>query len=67
VEAVVRNDAAGEGQVSVNVRLHDAAGRTFQKEQSLNLRRREQVMLVVDIEAPAGTYRADVDVRYPPE
>jgi hypothetical protein len=68
VEAVVRNEARGAGEVSVEIRLHDVvSGRTIQQVRQLQLRGRDQLTLVVDIEAPASTYRADVRATYPPQ
>jgi len=68
VEALVWNEAGGEGEISVEIRLQDvSSGRTIQQERQLQLRGRDRVTLVVDVAAPAATYRADVRAEYPPQ
>jgi hypothetical protein len=68
VQAVVRNEVRGEGQVSIDIRLREVgSGRTIQQQQQLELRGREQLTLVVDIEAPPSTYRAEVNAQFPPQ
>jgi hypothetical protein len=67
VQATVRNQGPGHGQVSVSVRLVDpAAQQTYQEDRKLALEAHETTRLVAEIHAPPGDYVPRVEVEYPP-
>lgn len=67
VEAKLVNRARGQGQVEVTVRLSDKrTGHVIEQERNVELRGRESVELVADVEAPLGDYTAEVVAKYPP-
>ncbi len=67
VEALIQNRSWGEGEVALTLRLHDPAnGRTIQTDRKVALRGNETTLLVTEIQAPPGTYRAEVEATYPP-
>jgi len=67
VSLVVTNHGSGEGQVEVDVRLHEQKqGAIYFADKKLNLRGHESVHLRVDVDAPPGDYTAEVEIHYPP-
>jgi uncharacterized protein (DUF58 family) len=67
VEAVVRNTRRGHGEVVVNARLHDrASGLSARADREVTLGAHETVLVVVDVQAPRGSYVPEVTVEYPP-
>ncbi|MBI3967172.1 MAG: hypothetical protein HY329_16180 [Chloroflexi bacterium] len=67
VEATVRNDRSGEGQIEVKVRLREkTSGHTVQQELKADLKSNEQTLIVAELKAPAGSYTPEVEVEYPP-
>lgn len=68
VEATVRNRRDGEGQAQITVRLRDqSSGRTVQEQKNVNFASKETTLVVVDVDAPAGSYKPEVDASYPPQ
>lgn len=67
VALTVRNEGSGEGQVDVNVRLHEKSKQaTYFADQKLNLKSHENVQVIVSVPAPPGDYTAEVEAEYPP-
>lgn len=67
VSLVVQNQGSGEGQIEVNVRLHEKnRNETYFADKKVDLRGHENVHLIVSISAPPGDYAAEVDAVYPP-
>jgi hypothetical protein len=63
----VKNDGSGEGQVEVNVRLHEKNQQaTYFADQKLNLKSHEIVHVIVSVPAPPGDYAAEATAEYPP-
>lgn len=68
VEALVRNRSRGEGEIELQLELRDkSSGPPIESERTLELAGHEVTLVVTDVEAPPGDYRADVQARYPPE
>jgi hypothetical protein len=68
LNATIRNDGPGHGEVRVTFRLIDAASdAAFQKGEHVQLERNETARVVVEISAPPATYRSEVVADYPPE
>lgn len=67
VSLVVRNQGTGEGQVEVDIWLHEKKrNETYFADRKVNLRSHESVHLIVDVQAPPGEYVAEVKAQYPP-
>jgi hypothetical protein len=67
VQATVRNDGPGHGEVRVTFRLRDpASGEAYQDDETVQLDRGETARVVGEIRAPPGSYEPEVQVEYPP-
>ena len=67
LEATVRNDGRGHGQVDLIFQLRDrASGRVVQEEQKAILEPDETTLAVAEILAPPGDYTPEVEAQYPP-
>jgi hypothetical protein len=67
LQAVVRNQGHGHGEVGITARLRDrTTGRTFQAERTVRLKAGESTLVVMSIKAPLGSYTPEVEVEYPP-
>lgn len=66
VEATLVN-RGGEGEVRANVRLHGTKGdRLYSATRTIPLKSHDRVELVVDLAAPPGSYRPEVEIEFPP-
>lgn len=67
VSLVIKNDGSGEGQIALNVRLHEKSQQaTYSADQKVELRGYESVHVIVSVPAPPGDYTAEVSADYPP-
>ena len=67
LEAIIRNDGRGHGQVEVTFRLVDrSSGQTFEDEKKAQLEPKETTRVVAEIQAPPGNYEPMVEALYPP-
>ncbi|MFL5812932.1 MAG: hypothetical protein ACJ763_05095 [Bdellovibrionia bacterium] len=67
VSLVVKNDGSGEGQIDLNVRLHEKRQQAaYSADQKVNLKGHESVHVIVSVPAPPGDYTAEVSAEYPP-
>jgi hypothetical protein len=67
VQATVRNQGPGHGEVTVTARLRDrASGRTVQHEGKARLEAHETTLVTIELQAPRGSYTPEVEVDYPP-
>lgn len=70
VTVVVENRGGGDGQVEVKLTLRDRTGRTVAREErTVELKGREVVTLVVELEVPEGAEGLGVEAEavYPPD
>jgi hypothetical protein len=68
VEAEVRNQSGGTGEIDVQVELRDVrGGPPIEAERTVELAGHGVTHFVADVEAPPGDYHAAVHARYPPE
>jgi hypothetical protein len=68
VQAQVRNQGPGHGEVNVIFRLRERdSGRTYEEDRQAELDRGEEVTVVAQVPAQPGTYDAEVEVEYPPK
>ena len=67
VQVVVENKGRGEGQAKVVARLIDPSGRSYQKEEQVDLKSHEITSTTIEIHAPVADYRPEVEVAYPPQ
>jgi hypothetical protein len=64
----LKNLGAGEGQVEVDVWLHEESrARTYFSDRKVNLRSHENLQIIVEVVAPTGNYTAEVKANYPPD
>lgn len=67
VEAVVRNEGRGHGQVAVVFRLLDrATGQTVEEDKQATLDPGERTLVTAELRAPPADYEPRVEVEYPP-
>jgi hypothetical protein len=67
VSLVVKNDGSGEGQIALNVRLHEKSQQsTYSADQKVELKGHESLHVIVSVPAPPGDYTAEVSADYPP-
>lgn len=67
LEATIKNQGWGHGQVNVTVRLRDkATGQTVQDDRKAELRPNETTRVAIELIAPPGAYEPEVEVDYPP-
>ena len=67
VQVVVENKGRGEGQAKVVARLVDESGRSYQKEEQVDLKSHEITSTTIEIHAPVAKYVPEVEVEYPPQ
>lgn len=67
VEALIRNDGHGHGQVEVVFRLRNrATGETVEAERPATLEAGERSLISTELWAPPADYEPSVEVEYPP-
>ena len=68
VEVVVRNKGRNEGEVTVLFELvSQDDGSIYRVRENVELKAREMLTVVTEIDAPKGTYEPRGKVSYPPE
>ena len=66
VQATLTN-RGGDGEVKANVRLHSSAtDRIYVATRTVAMKGHDRVELVVDVAAPPGAYRPEVEIEFPP-
>lgn len=67
VEALIRNDGHGHGQVEVVFRLVDrGTGQTVEEDKPATLEPGERTLVSAELWAPRAEYEPRVEVEYPP-
>jgi len=70
VTVVIVNKGSGDGQVELKVTLRDAGGNVVARdEKTTELKERETVTVVLDVDVPADAkdLKVDAEVTYPPD
>lgn len=68
LEAIVRNEGPGHGQVEVTFRLmNKQTGETISEEKQARLKAGERTLVLAEIHAPRADYEPRVEVEYPPQ
>jgi hypothetical protein len=69
VTVVIANTGSGDGQVEVKITLRSGDAVVGRAEKTTELRSRETVTLVVEVDVPEGAadLAVDAEARYPPD